>query len=418
VLDRDMVVLSPSCASDANLSALATWLIVGGAWLSPKLAVTCGENGRGIVAIEPLGAREDVARVPLSLILTNDAALVEDPVLSEFGASGTNLAALGLLRQRAPGRRWEPFTRALPRAYTSTLAWSDSEIEELQASDLVAQTRVRAGAIARHLRALAQKLPPALVPSPADFRWALSLVWSRAHTVALPEGRQGALVPLLDLMNADFVAPSTEAAATVGDHMVVRTARRLAAGEAVTAPYGGGPLSNARALLDYGFCVPDNPHDDVALPLALPACPGDGAYSALDALQLLPPSPPPRLSTNVLLLPPELAATARVCSMPPAEAAAVARAAARNEPGIRARLGAPLSAAADAAAIKYLDLAITDRIGGYATREAGDEAALRDAEQLAANDRMRCALTVRLSEKRILRAHLERLRGLRARDEL
>ena len=87
-------------------------------------------------------------------------------------------------------------------------------------------------------------------------------------------GRQGALAPLLDLFNADFVAPSTEAAHTVGDpprdssprtppllaacckflaaanashrvrppgdFMVVRTARALSAGEAVTAPYGAG----------------------------------------------------------------------------------------------------------------------------------------------------------------------------------
>ena len=34
-------------------------------------------------------------------------------------------------------------------------------------------------------------------------------------------------------------------------------------------PYGGGgPLSNARLLFDYGFCLPDNQADDVALPLA------------------------------------------------------------------------------------------------------------------------------------------------------
>ena len=50
---------------------------------------------------------------------------------------------------------------------------------------------------------------------------------------------------------------------------MLRASRAVARGEELSVPYGGGgPLSNARLLFDYGFCLPDNQADDVALPLA------------------------------------------------------------------------------------------------------------------------------------------------------
>ena len=59
-------------------------------------------------------------------------------------------------------------------------------------------------------------------------------------------------------------------------------------------PYGGGgPLSNARLLFDYGFCLPDNQADDVALPLAC-----DHSHAA----ELPPSSAPPPPSVSRLQL--------------------------------------------------------------------------------------------------------------------
>ena len=59
-------------------------------------------------------------------------------------------------------------------------------------------------------------------------------------------------------------------------------------------PYGGGgPLSNARLLFDYGFCLPDNRADDVALPLAC-----DGHHAAEPPP---PDAPPPPSASRVQL---------------------------------------------------------------------------------------------------------------------
>ena len=75
---------------------------------------------------------------------------------------------------------------------------------------------------------------------------------------------------------------------------MLRASRVVARGEELSVPYGGGgPLSNARLLFDYGFCLPDNQADDVALPLAC-----DHSHAA----ELPPPPAPPPPSVSRLQL--------------------------------------------------------------------------------------------------------------------
>ena len=75
---------------------------------------------------------------------------------------------------------------------------------------------------------------------------------------------------------------------------MLRASRAVERGEELSVPYGGGgPLSNARLLFDYGFCLPDNQADDVALPLAC-----DHSHAA----ELPPSSAPPPPSVSRLQL--------------------------------------------------------------------------------------------------------------------
>ena len=78
----------------AALTALVGWLARKQAYLAPGLRFSCRTVG-GIEAAAELEQGEVVASVPLSLLITQDSALAEDPQLS--GLSGTNLMALFLL---------------------------------------------------------------------------------------------------------------------------------------------------------------------------------------------------------------------------------------------------------------------------------------------------------------------------------
>ena len=421
------ILLAPSCNDSTALLALATWLGDAGAWLSPKMHISCSSisSSRGIAALDTVEHGEDIARVPLSLLMTNEAALSDDVELRDMvernAMSSTNVAAVALLRQRQRNRRWRPFAGALPSEINTTLWWSEDELAELQLSELAVHTSMRASAVHRHHGTLHAVMPHEEVPPLDDFKWALSTVWARGHSVPAGHGhagKQACLAPLLDLFNADFASPSVEAARLVGSELVVRARRTLYRNEEATIPYGdGGPLSNARALFDYGFCVQDNPHDDVDVPLSATACTGGTATQGmLAALQLLPPTPPPRLrrvslGTNALgrgapvlsLLPPELNAFARVCTMAPPTIAATRDAAARGtDRALHARLGQALRrhASEDLSAISFLASYLRRRVASYASSATEDQALLRQCEECGM--RRRCAILLRLSEKRIL----------------
>ena len=440
-----------SCATDAPLVALASWLRARGAFLSPKLEIHCDEPADGATSAAALHHRprrvrvatghaleagELVASVPLSLLVTQGAAAAASPRHDANVASGTNRIALFLLRQRLGEEGegdWQPYARALPPNVSTTLAWSAAELAELQASDLAAHSASRRVAVARNHEHVASQVAAAeeaaAVPSPfsfseAEFGWALSMVWSRGHQVAMPGapgGRaEGALAPLLDLF--DHAADPNVAAANVegGDALVLRARRAAAAGEAAAVPYGaGGPLSNARLLMDYGFCLDANPNDDVALPLSCAAAGAEGATAegleeARERVLRLAGlgdggAPPPRLTLGPSGLPVEVLVTARVCSM---GATHIHTAEATLQRGGREAVGslaAWLGASAqqlvsDAPTITFLRGALRRRAAEYTTTLREDEALLaaEGTEGGEGGERRKCALAVRLAEKRIL----------------
>ena len=240
------------------------------------------------------------------------------------------------------------------------------------------------------------------------------MVWSRSHTVSLPRsGRQGALAPLVDMFN-HALQPNLGAASTEVERadgiaaLVVRASQPLGSNEEATVPYGGsGPLSSARLLMDYGFCVEEDVHDDVALPLPLPR-PADPRAQVLRRLRLLPPdTPPPRLQGGGAPLPLEAVVYARIATVdPPEEAHAEAMAAMTDlEDFARHASGLPQVR-------RFLHAACQARLHEYATSVSEDTALLEAAKATsdgAARERLRCAIVVRRSEKRILESWIRTL---------
>ena len=427
------MMLHSSCDGDAALAALAVWLHDNAAFLSPKLQVRCGGGLRGVY-VKPdstLDKDEVVASVPLRLMLTTERVLQQSPALADAPVRGTNLAALALLAQQAPGAFWQPYVAALPRNVSTTLVWTQGQLAELQASDLREHAERRNDAVARHWAAL----PHDVRPSAAAWAWALSMVWSRGHTVALPSGRQGALAPLADLFNF-ALAPSLAAAETEADALTFRAARPLRGDEEASVPYGSGaPLSNARLLMEYGFCVSgEHAHDDVALPL--PAPQSRARADALRLLRLLPPqAPPPRLlSPRHATLPVEAVVYAQLATViPAAHAASEAKAALADVDGFTR------ASARDGAVRRFLRAACEARLKEYATSATEDEALLaalapegaEGAGQAAVGQAQgaveraggaaggalatsaspcHCAISVRRNEKRILHEWVHALR--------
>lgn len=241
-------MLAASCGGDEPLLHLFNWLIRHNATLSPKLEMRCSSSfNRGVFVTSnsSIETGAELATVPLLLLMTLERAM-QEPALSASGARGTNLIALFLLQQRAdPSSFWHPYAAALPKEISTTLAWSEADLAELQASELRLHAFQRARAVDRHWRAL----PPALRGTKNDWAWALTQVWSRGHTV----GKQGVLPPLIDMFNNGPQA-NVGPARIENYTLVVRATRPMQPGEEATVPYGNSatPLPNQRLMVRKG----------------------------------------------------------------------------------------------------------------------------------------------------------------------
>ena len=194
-------ILSASCAADASLVRFTGWLDQHGASLSEKLEIGGCHGKRGIYARDSLEVGEMVAYVPLRLLVTR-ANATSHPLFQSPQATplrGPDLQALFLLAQRYQGGMWQPYVQALPQSIGTTLAWSDSELREMQASDLVKHDSIRRSAISRS-HASASTVQPSLVEHSDDWSWALTMVWSRTHSIPIPgAGTIAAMPPLIDM---------------------------------------------------------------------------------------------------------------------------------------------------------------------------------------------------------------------------
>lgn len=91
--------------------------------------------------------------------------------------------------------------------------------------------------------------------------WALAVTTSRAFAVRGPT-KPRALLPVIDMCNHSF-QPNCDIRKEADGAITLFATRDVQAGEQLVLSYG--PLDNHTLLLDYGFCVADNPYDNVAL---------------------------------------------------------------------------------------------------------------------------------------------------------
>lgn len=107
----------------------------------------------------------------------------------------------------------------------------------------------------------------------AEYGWASSVLLSRAtssgagRAAAAAAGGSTAppftLVPMMDCVNHSLDPNSEYFYDPVAGDFTVTSTRAISRGDEITISYG--PLSNARLMRLYGFALPCNPHDTVAL---------------------------------------------------------------------------------------------------------------------------------------------------------
>ncbi|KAF8008880.1 hypothetical protein BT93_J0010 [Corymbia citriodora subsp. variegata] len=241
-----------------------------GVEVSSCLSIGKSAYGRSLFSSKAIRAGDSILKVPFNVEISPDDLLPE--IRSCKVGNVAKLAAV-ILKELKMGQDsdWAPYMRCLPqrKEMHSTVFWSDEELEMIKESSVYQRTidkkvgMEREFSVLRH--ALDRHFPEVSKDMEfEDFMHACALVESRAW-----ESSKGySLVPFADFLNHDGLAKAVLLRDEQKQFSEVIADRNYAPGEQVLISYG--KFSNAILLLDFGFTIPHNIHDEVQIQFNVP----------------------------------------------------------------------------------------------------------------------------------------------------
>ncbi|XP_031375292.1 fructose-bisphosphate aldolase-lysine N-methyltransferase, chloroplastic isoform X2 [Punica granatum] len=244
-------------------------------WLEQKAgvaissAVSIGRStyGRSLFATKIIETGSSILKVPFHAQISPDNLYPEIKIL--LGDEVGNVARLATVilveKKKGPESGWAPYISRLPLLgeTQTTLFWSEDELEIIKQSPVYLETIRKKAEIRRQFLTL----KPVLDQFPQifdgikfeDFLHAYTLVESRAW-----ESSKGfSMIPLADFLNHDGLAKAIVLSDEEEQISEVLADRDYAPGEQIWITYG--KFSNATLLLEFGFTLPHNIHDESEL---------------------------------------------------------------------------------------------------------------------------------------------------------
>ncbi|KAJ1556287.1 hypothetical protein HK405_003251, partial [Cladochytrium tenue] len=243
---------------------------------------------RGLRAARAFIAGEDVLTCPRDL-LWSAAAARSDPVLAPLLRAAPVAAALGadadddatlavflLFVKLSPACSLPPASprrthvaTGIPRSYSASVFFGDSALRLCEGSSLYALTPI-ATDYARVAAALFSPNPEVFPPERftlEEYTWALFTVWSRAMDFQVESSGTNlrVIAPYLDMANHSFSVPQCHAYDPSTGSVKIISGKDYRKGDQIFINYG--PAGNSKLLRLYGFVVPENPYDTYDLVL-------------------------------------------------------------------------------------------------------------------------------------------------------
>ncbi|MEW5306162.1 MAG: hypothetical protein WDW36_008649 [Sanguina aurantia] len=168
-------VAQPQLESKVLEPKLQAWLELQGLPSQQLSLQLCGEEGRGLVAVQSIRKGQRLLQIPATLLLTVDAVmtdLVLGPVLRQQPLPEWSVLAAALAFWRLQAQhgvctsRWAPYVEALPSDVNCVLQWAPGEAQRLLAgSPLLRKARSITAAAAATKAELLPLLPLLLAAS-------------------------------------------------------------------------------------------------------------------------------------------------------------------------------------------------------------------------------------------------------------
>eukprot|EP00250_Pteridium_aquilinum_P009486 c18698_g1_i1 orf=110-3349(+) len=243
------------------------WCRKEGAQITEALAVTdilersslTGSNNvvRGTKALRDIEQGETICILPLKL------GLFDKSSSHLAGADSWHLAAAHLLQEKSLGAnsKWASYIAILPRTMQTPIYLMPSELKEVQWWPVLRELIQVRRAIKKSFSQLAG--PKLAWADFEQYRWAVTMVHSRAFTLPVDDEEEYAsyvLMPFMDMINHHFEYQADWMSLPVRDGKLQIVAKRhVPKGHQLFASFG--PRSNDNLFLYYGFILENNPFD-------------------------------------------------------------------------------------------------------------------------------------------------------------
>ncbi|XP_015877058.3 fructose-bisphosphate aldolase-lysine N-methyltransferase, chloroplastic isoform X2 [Ziziphus jujuba] len=278
---RSWIKLHFSCLSEVKVSHslddecddFLPWLQrKAGVEISSVLSIGKSAYGRTLFASDIIQAGDCILSVPYNVQLSPDYLHPDiNTLLNSEISYVAKLAIVVLVEQRlGQDSDWAPYISCLPQLdeMHNTIFWSEDELEMIHQSSVYKETINQKSLIEKEFLAVR----PAFERFPEvferitykDFMHAYALVSSRAWGSTKGES----LIPFADFLNHDGTSEAVVMSDEDKQLSEVIADRDYSPGEQVLIRYG--KFSNATLLLDFGFTLPDNIHDQVHIQLNIP----------------------------------------------------------------------------------------------------------------------------------------------------
>ncbi|KAG7565751.1 Rubisco LSMT substrate-binding domain superfamily [Arabidopsis suecica] len=246
---------------------------IAGAKITNTLSIGKSTYGRSLFASKFIHAGECMLKVPFNVQITPDKLPPDIRVSLIDDVGNIGKLATVLIREKKKGKksRWLPYISRLPQPAEmhSTIFWGEDEFSMIRCSAVHKETVKQKAQIEKEFSFVAQAFKqhyPMVIERPdlEDFMYAYALVGSRAW-----ETSKGiSLIPFADFMNHDGLSASIVLSDEDNQLSEVTADRNYSPGDEVFIKYG--EFSNATLMLDFGFTLPYNIHDEVQIQMDVP----------------------------------------------------------------------------------------------------------------------------------------------------
>ncbi|KAJ0246949.1 Rubis-subs-bind domain-containing protein [Hirschfeldia incana] len=261
-------------ALDKDCIDFLPWLEqIAGAKITNTLSIGKSVYGRALFASKVIHAGDCILKVPFNAQITPGELPTDIRVslTDEVGNIGKLAALLMIERNRGQNSRWFPYISRLPHLSDmhSTLFWDENELNMIRCSAVLKETVKQKARIEKEFSLVAQAFKQHLhnvIERPAleNFMYAYALVGSRAWETSIGIS----LIPFADFVNHDGLFASIVLSDEDNRLSEVTADRNYSVGDEVFIRYG--EFSNATLMLDFGFTLPYNTHDEVQIQMDVP----------------------------------------------------------------------------------------------------------------------------------------------------